>query len=174
MLRAGLLYFAKLCTGTRALPSQERCRAIRIDLSYFIRNSMPMASSIKFASLILALLLAPLLPARKCGNPWGRPAGDVRSLASDPANLNHLFLGTSDGHIFGSTDSGEHWTLLGRAGTRLDSVVTSIVLDRADPRCVWAASMDSGFRGGRRRISQRDGGRDVEILRACRSCGTRA
>ena len=40
----------------------------------------------------------------------------MRTLASDPTNSNHLFLGTSDGHIFGSTDAGDHWSLLGRAG----------------------------------------------------------
>jgi photosystem II stability/assembly factor-like uncharacterized protein len=92
----------------------------------------------KFAA-ILALLLAPVACAQ-VWQPMGPPGGDVRTLASDPANRSHLFLGTSDGHIFGSTDAGEHWTLLGRAGARLDSVVTSIVVDAHDPRVLWAAT----------------------------------
>jgi photosystem II stability/assembly factor-like uncharacterized protein len=107
-----------------------------------------MFSRIKFASLIF-LLLAPLAHAQEW-KPMGPPGGDVRSLAVDPANSKHLLLGTSDGHIFASSDSGEHWILLGRAGTRLDSVVTSIVFDPHDSKSVWAAAwtQDSAEGGG--------------------------
>jgi photosystem II stability/assembly factor-like uncharacterized protein len=89
------------------------------------------------------LALAPTAPAQ-VWQPMGPSGGDVRSLASDPANPEHLFLGTPDGHIFGSEDGGEHWTLLGRAGTRLDSVITSIIVDaRADASAtpvIWASA----------------------------------
>src|ERR1700689_3355130 len=72
--------------------------------------------------------------------PMGPPGGDVRTLASDPSNPKRIFLGTSDGHIFGSTDGGEQWALLGRAGTRQDSVITSIVVDPRDPQILWATA----------------------------------
>jgi photosystem II stability/assembly factor-like uncharacterized protein len=72
--------------------------------------------------------------------PMGPPGGDVRTLASDPSDPHRLFLGTTDGHIFGSADGGEHWALLGRAGTRLDSVITSILVDPRDSRVVWASA----------------------------------
>jgi photosystem II stability/assembly factor-like uncharacterized protein len=107
-----------------------------------------MASRAKFASIIF-LLLAPFARAQDW-KPMGPPGGDVRSLASDPADAKHLLLGTSDGHIFGSSDAGEHWMLLGRAGTRLDSVVTSIVFDPRDSQSVWASAwtQDSAEGGG--------------------------
>jgi len=88
-------------------------------------------------------LLALLLPSTACAQVWqpmGPSGGDVRTLTTDPADRNHIYLGTSDGHIFGSVDAGEHWALLGRAGTRLDSVVSAIVVDSHNPRTLWAAT----------------------------------
>jgi len=107
-----------------------------------------MSSRTKLA-LIIFLLIAPLAGAQEW-KPMGPPGGDVRSLAVDPTNSKHLLLGTSDGHIFSSTDSGEHWTLFGRAGTRLDSVITSIVFDPRDSKSVWASAwtQDSAEGGG--------------------------
>ena len=80
----------------------------------------------------------------------GPAGGDVRSLAVDPDNPKHLLLGTPDGHIFASRDSGGQWALLGRAGTRLDSVITSIVFDPRDSQSVWASAwtQDSAAGGG--------------------------
>jgi photosystem II stability/assembly factor-like uncharacterized protein len=107
-----------------------------------------MYSRTKFA-LLAFLILAPFVYAQEW-RPMGPPGGDVRSLAVDPANSKHLLLGTSDGHIFASSDSGERWNLLGRAGTRLDSVVTSIVFDPRDSQSVWASAwaQDSAEGGG--------------------------
>jgi photosystem II stability/assembly factor-like uncharacterized protein len=107
-----------------------------------------MYSRAKIALFFLALT-APLAAAQEW-KPMGPPGGDVRSLAVDPANSKHLLLGTSDGHIFSSLDSGEHWNLLGRAGTRLDSVITSIVFDPRDSRSVWVSAwtQDSADGGG--------------------------
>lgn len=106
-------------------------------------------SSTPRLALIIFLLLTPLVGAQEW-KPMGPAGGDVRSLAVDPANSKHLLLGTSDGHIFSSTDSGEHWILFGRAGTRLDSVITSIVFDPLDPKSVWASAwtQDSAEGGG--------------------------
>jgi len=107
-----------------------------------------MSSRTKLISLIF-LLLAPFAKAQDW-KAMGPPGGDVRSLASDPANSKHLLLGTSDGHIFDSSDAGEHWMLLGRAGTRQDSVVTAIVFDSRDSQSVWASAwtQDSAEGGG--------------------------
>lgn len=70
----------------------------------------------------------------------GPPGGDVRMLAADPSKPNVLYMGTTDGHIFGSTDGGEHWRILGRAGVRLDGVITSILVDSRDSRTLFASS----------------------------------
>jgi photosystem II stability/assembly factor-like uncharacterized protein len=61
-------------------------------------------------------------------------------LAVDPSRPARIFLGTADGHIFGSEDSGAHWTLLGRASSRLDAVITAIVVDPRDGNAMFASS----------------------------------
>ena len=90
--------------------------------------------------------------------PMGPPGGDVRTLASDPSNPKRIFLGTSDGHVFGSTDGGEHWALLGRAGTRQDSVITSIVIDPDDPQVAWASAWTQDPSAGGAIYRSEDGG----------------
>ena len=82
--------------------------------------------------------------------PMGPQGGDVRALTSDPAHLNTVYLGTTDGHIFGSTDGGEHWVILGRAGVRLDGLITSIVVDPRNSNTLFASSWtrEQGREGG--------------------------
>ena len=46
--------------------------------------------------------------------PVGPPGGDVQALTALPGGTRILYFGTPDGHIFGSADSGEQWTELGR------------------------------------------------------------
>lgn len=80
--------------------------------------------------------------------PLGPPGGDVRSLGADPSDPRALYLGTSDGHIFGSHDGGEHWELLGRVGSRQDSVVTAIVVDPGNSRTLYSSTWTLGPNGG--------------------------
>ncbi len=63
----------------------------------------------------------------------GLTGGDVRALALDPHHSNILYLGTTDGHIFGSIDAGVTWKLLGLAGANSNAVVTNLIVD---PRIV--------------------------------------
>jgi photosystem II stability/assembly factor-like uncharacterized protein len=109
--------------------------------------------------LIVSLLLATTLTRAQAWKPLGPPGGDVRALAADPARPARIFLGTADGHIFGSEDSGAHWTLLGRASSRLDAVITAIVVDPRDGNVLFASSWtrDAAAGGGVFRSS--DGGR---------------
>jgi photosystem II stability/assembly factor-like uncharacterized protein len=70
----------------------------------------------------------------------GPPGGDVRAIAQDLTVPGHLYLGTTDGHIFGSQDGGEHWVLLGRTGERTDAVVTTILIDPRDSHILFAST----------------------------------
>src|ERR1700687_3102907 len=92
------------------------------------------------ASLIALLLIAATVASAQTWRPLGPPGGDVHSLAVDPSRPGRLFLGTADGHIFGSEDAGAHWTLLGRAGTRLDAVITAIIVDPRDANVLFASA----------------------------------
>jgi photosystem II stability/assembly factor-like uncharacterized protein len=99
--------------------------------------------------LVLCLVTGSALPA--ADQNWrqvGPPGGDVQSLAAVPGSTRALYLGTSDGHVFGSRDGGEHWELLGRIGAYHDDVIMSIVVDPRPAHTLYATSWTFGTRGG--------------------------
>ena len=98
---------------------------------------------------IFGLVLLMTFPA--AAQTWrqvGPPGGDVQSLAAVPGSTRTLFLGTSDGHIFGSRDAGEHWELLGRIGANHDDVIMSIVVDARSADTLYATSWTLSSYGG--------------------------
>ena len=98
---------------------------------------------------ILVLLLVLTLSAN--AQNWkqvGPPGGDVQSLAAVPGNPRALFLGTSDGHVFGSKDAGEHWELLGRIGEHHDDVIMSMLVDSRSASTLYATSWTLTSQGG--------------------------
>jgi photosystem II stability/assembly factor-like uncharacterized protein len=98
---------------------------------------------------VLGLFLVFTLPA--VAQTWrqiGPLGGDVRSLAAVPGSTRTLFIGTSDGHIFGSHDAGEHWELLGRIGSNHDDVIMSMLVDPRSESTLLATSWTFGSQGG--------------------------
>jgi photosystem II stability/assembly factor-like uncharacterized protein len=81
-------------------------------------------------------------------------------MAVDPAHPGRIFLGAADGHVFGSEDAGEHWTLLGRASSRQDAVITSIVVDPRDANILFASSWTQDPASGGGVFRSDDGGRN--------------
>jgi photosystem II stability/assembly factor-like uncharacterized protein len=77
----------------------------------------------------------------------GPPGGDALVLAADPVSAQNLFLGTADGHIFGSTNGGDSWELLGRAGAP-DTVITAILVDPRNSSTLFAAGWTRNGSGG--------------------------
>jgi photosystem II stability/assembly factor-like uncharacterized protein len=108
--------------------------------------------------LLAVLMVSPVV----CGQTWkplGPPGGDVHSLAVDPVHPGWVFLGTADGHVFGSEDAGEHWALLGRVSARQDAVVTAMVVDPRDTSVVFASAWTQDPAAGGGVFRSRDGGR---------------
>jgi photosystem II stability/assembly factor-like uncharacterized protein len=105
------------------------------------------------------LLLAAVAAQAQTWKSLGPTGGDVRVLAADPAHPGLVFLGTADGHVFESQDSGAHWALLGRISARHDAVITAIVVDPRDSSLLFASAWarDSAAGGGVFRSA--DGGR---------------
>jgi hypothetical protein len=132
--------------------------ALLIALRTQLREARQTARMRKFILLMWFFLAAATLRAQEWTS-LGPAGGDVRALAVDPAHREQVFLGTADGHIFGSRDSGLHWTLLGRASTRPDAVITAIVVDPRDGNTLFASSWgrDAAGEGGVFRTN--DGGR---------------
>ncbi len=93
----------------------------------------------------------------------GPPGGDVQSLAAVPGSTRTLFLGTSDGHVFGSNDSGEHWDLLGRVGEHHDDVIMSMVVDPRSANTLYATSWTLSSHGGGVYQST-DGGHNWQLI----------
>lgn len=128
---------------------------------------MPSMDRIRFPSQSLVMPLCGGLFTLFCAvqapgqtlKPLGPPGGDVRTLATAPGNSSRVFLGTADGHIFGSDDSGSHWKLLGRASSRLDAVITAIVVDPRNGDVLYASSWARDTATGGGVFRSRDGGR---------------
>jgi photosystem II stability/assembly factor-like uncharacterized protein len=108
---------------------------------------------------LIALFLVAAGARAQTWEPLGPPGGDVHSLALDPSHPGRLFLGTADGHIFGSEDDGEHWTLLGRTGARQDAVITAIVVDPRDANVLFASTRMQDPAAGGGVFRSADGGR---------------
>jgi ligand-binding sensor domain-containing protein len=110
-------------------------------------------------AVMLLMVLGGTVASAQTWRALGPPGGDVHSLAADPSRPGRLFLGTADGHIFGSEDAGAHWKLLGRAGTRRDAVVTAIVVDPRDANILFASAWTQDPVAGGGVFRSGDGGR---------------
>jgi photosystem II stability/assembly factor-like uncharacterized protein len=99
-------------------------------------------------SILTFFILAAFPAAAQTWKPMGPEGGSVLSLASDPSEAKQLYLGTADGHIFGSTDAGETWKILGRAGSSTDSVITAILVDPRNPKILLASAWSRENNGG--------------------------
>jgi photosystem II stability/assembly factor-like uncharacterized protein len=98
-------------------------------------------SSFVNRKLLIAISLI-LLCASAWAGQWtalGPDGGDVRSLAYDPHNPDHIFLGTSTGTIFQSTNGGQDWSRIAHLGSGDDYVIDHIALDPQNSGTMYAA-----------------------------------
>ncbi len=93
--------------------------------------------------LILATL-AIFLPGLCCRaasavwSPIGPDGGDARRFAYDPRDPSRIYVGTTDSWIYISADGGSSWSRLARLNNQDDLVVDSLLVDRSDPRTLYA------------------------------------
>jgi photosystem II stability/assembly factor-like uncharacterized protein len=110
--------------------------------------------------------IAALYPGSVQAQVWrqaGPPGGTVISLAADPNNASTLFLGSSDGHVFTSTDEGQHWQMISRIGSGQDDIITHIIIDPRDSNRLYASSWTL-YSGGGGVYRSDDGGRSWNIV----------
>src|SRR5258706_2595093 len=111
-------------------------------------------------SLFFAL---PTLAQSAEWRPIGPDGGDVRSLTYDPANPDRVYLGTSAGRLFVSTDAGASWTRFASLGGH-DFVLDNMVIDPASPTIfVGACSVEDNSAGDVFR--SKDGGKTWQTLK---------
>ena len=69
----------------------------------------------------------------------GPDGGNVRGLAYDPSNPEHVLLSTSAGQIFSSNDGGASWELFANLAVGGDYVFDHILFDPSNPSTIYAA-----------------------------------
>jgi photosystem II stability/assembly factor-like uncharacterized protein len=122
----------------------------------------------RFAGKVLILVVVGLFCA---ANLWaaqwavlGPDGGDVRSLAADPHNPDHIFLGTSTGTMFVSSDNGHSWSRYAHLGTGDDYVLDHIVIDPQNPKHIYVAAWSVDNQQAGDIFRSRDGGKNWEEL----------
>ncbi len=93
----------------------------------------------------------------------GPEGGDARSLAYDPHDASRVFLGTSAGDLYLSTDAGARWSRFGHLGNGNDYVLDHIAIDPVDADIIFVAAWSIENKGGGI-FRSRDAGRTWETL----------
>jgi photosystem II stability/assembly factor-like uncharacterized protein len=120
-------------TGYLNMRGTISLKSLRCALRVFV-------SAVLFSGCIFSTLFA-----HAAGQPsgWvslGPYGGDVRSLAFDPRNPDRIFLGTSAGQLYVSSDSGVSWSRLARLGAGSDYVLDNIAFDPENPGTIYVAA----------------------------------
>jgi len=99
-------------------------------------------------------------------NRWvllGPEGGDARSLAYDPHDPSRVFLGTSAGELYLTSDGGANWTRFAHLGAGNHYVLDNIVVDPSDSNVIYVAGWSIENNGGDLFRSP-DGGRTWQAL----------
>ena len=97
-------------------------------------------------TISLLLLLAVVSLSAAAEQPWqavGPDGGTVRSLTYDPKNPDRIFLGTSAGNLYLSTDSGKTWSRFAHLGNSAEMVLDHVVIDPRDSRNMFVAAWNA-------------------------------
>ncbi len=124
-----------------------------VELRHFLRP----AALISFAMLLALAVLK--LPAQESWVTVGPAGGDARAFAAVPGQPSHLYLGTTAGWIYESTDGGSSWHHLARLGSSDGLILDHIVVDSQLPTTIYAAGWWADHTDGGLWIS-RDAGRN--------------
>ena len=117
---------------------------------------------------IVAAVLLSVVASSLFAQEWqtlGPDGGSVRSLTSDPANPDRIFLGTSAGRLYLSEDNGATWLRFARLGNSSEMVLDHIVIDPSNPRWIYVSAWNAQSPNDDGDIYRsRDGGRTWEVL----------
>jgi photosystem II stability/assembly factor-like uncharacterized protein len=105
---------------------------------YFMRPSIR-----TIPALAVVLWMSAALVAEQSWQPVGPDGGNVRSLAIDPKDPDRIFLGTSAGNLYLSTDKGASWSRFARPGNSAEMVLDHIVIDPSDSRNIFVAAWNA-------------------------------
>ena len=113
----------------------------------------------------MALWTSAAVAAEQPWQPVGPDGGTVRSLAIDPKDPDRIFLGTSAGNLYLSTDKGASWSRFARPGNSAEMVLDHIVIDPIDPRNIFVAAWNAQLPSSDGELYRsKDGGKSWEIV----------
>src|SRR5579864_3827359 len=117
------------------------------------------------AIFALSLLAGGGLVSAQQWQPIGPEGGSVRSLSQDPANPDRLFLGTSAGRLYLSTDNGANWTRYAHLGISPEMVLDHILIDPVDSLRMYVSAWNAQDPNNDGDVFRsRDGGRTWEAV----------
>src|SRR6516165_7640994 len=94
----------------------------------------------------------------------GPDGGDVRSLASDPKNPDHIFLGTSTGALFVSNNGGQDWARFAHLGSGDDYVLDHIAVKPAITNIMYVSAWTAQSQQAGDLFRSTDGGKTWHTL----------
>ena len=128
-------------------------------------------------NLLMLMSVVAVLTAGAWAQQWtplGPDGGDGRSLAHDPKNPDHLFVGTSSGTVFRSQDGGRSWTRFAHLGDRDDYVLDHIIVDSHDSSLLYVAAWSIESQAAGDVFRSKDGGKNWQTLSGMRGKSVRA
>jgi photosystem II stability/assembly factor-like uncharacterized protein len=115
---------------------------------------------------LITLAIAMLSVTTLWAGQWtalGPDGGDVRSLGFDPQNPDRIYLGTSTGTLFLSSDGGHNWARLAHLGDD-DNVLDHIAIDPQNPKHIYVSAWSVVNQQAGDVYRSHDGGNNWEAL----------
>ena len=132
---------------------------------------------ILFRNSCLLVLLALVLSSSLWADGWlllGPDGGDARSMAYDPRNPDHVYLGTSTGSMFVSSDGGRNWSRFAHLGPGDNLVLDHIVIDPKSPDTIFVSAWSVQDQRSGNIFRSRDGGKTWASLPGIHASSVRA
>ena len=126
-----------------------------------------MSSRIALGRKCLVLMVLVVLTSAAWAGQWtvlGPDGGDVRSLAYDPHNPDHILLGTSTGVLFTTVDGGRTWARFVQLGSGDDFVLDHIAINPQDSNNIYVSAWSVVNQQAGDLFRTRDGGKTWETL----------
>lgn len=117
------------------------------------------------STVFLTIVLCALSATAQQWQSIGPEGGTVRSLAFDPHNPDRIFLGTSAGRIYLSTDNGSSWSRFAHLGSSSEMVLDHIVIDPINSKNIYVGAWNAQLPDSDGEIFRsRDGGKTWDIM----------
>ncbi len=98
--------------------------------------------------VLVLLLLATTFGYSEQWLALGPDGGDARTITYDPSNPDRIYLGTSAGEMFLSTDGGKNWARFAHFGAANDYVLDSVAIDPTNPNIIYVGAWSVENTGG--------------------------